>query len=212
MVGDNPFQPEHFARVDEAGDAQFYSIPRIVAHIDDAAIGALSAFYARVLQPGTDVLDLMSSCISHLPDAPPLASVTGLGMNMVELDANPRLTERVVHDLNLDPRLPFADARFDACLIAVSVQYLTRPVEVFAEIARVLKPGAPCIVSFSNRCFWTKAVAVWRALDDEGHGKLVDLYFRLTGRFDDPEIHDLSPAPGLSDPMFAVMARRTAVA
>jgi SAM-dependent methyltransferase len=133
-------------------------------------------------------------------------------MNMVELEANPRLTERIMHDLNLDPRLPFADARFDACLIAVSVQYLIHPVEVFAEIARVLKPGAPCIVSFSNRCFWTKAVAVWRALDDEGHGKLVDLYFRLAGRFDDPEIHDLSPAPGLSDPMFAVMARRAAVA
>jgi len=212
MAADNPFQPEHFAREDEAGDDQFYSIPRIVAHIDDQAIAALSAFYARSLKPGGDVLDLMSSCISHLPEAPKLASVTGLGMNMVELEANPRLTARVVHDLNRDPCLPFADATFDACLIAVSVQYLIRPVEVFAEIGRVLKPGAPCIVSFSNRCFWTKAVAVWRALDDEGHCKLVDMYFRLAGRFDEPEVRDLSPAPGRTDPMFAVTARRAAVA
>ena len=210
MAADNPFLPQHFAREDEAGDEQFYSIPRIVAHIDDEAIGALSAFYARTLTPGGDVLDLMSSCISHLPDDLSLASVTGLGMNAVELEANERLTARVVHDLNRDPRLPFADARFDACMIAVSVQYLIRPIEVFAEIGRVLKPGAPCIVSFSNRCFWTKAVAVWRALNDEGHGKLVAMYFDLSERFEAPEAHDLSPAPGRTDPMFAVTARRRA--
>lgn len=210
MAADNPFLREHFAREDEAGDEQFYSIPRIVAHIDDEAIGALSAFYARVLKPGTEVLDLMSSCISHLPEHLALASVTGLGMNRVELEANERLTARIVHDLNRDPRLPFADGSFDACLIAVSVQYLVRPVEVFAEIGRVLRPGAPCIVSFSNRCFWTKAVAVWRALNDEGHARLVEMYFNLSERFDAPETHDLSPTPGRTDPMFAVTARRRA--
>jgi SAM-dependent methyltransferase len=166
MSAENPFQAQHFAREDEARDDEFYSIPRLVAHIDEPAIAALSAHYARILPAGGDVLDLMSSCISHLPPEPKLASVTGLGMNAIELDANPRLSERVVHDLNRDPRIPFADARFDACLIAVSVQYLIHPVEVFAEIARVLKPGAPCTVSFSNRCFWTKAVAIWRALSD----------------------------------------------
>jgi len=211
MSGENPFQPEHFAREDDARDDEFYSIPRLVAHIDDAAIAALSRYYARVLPPGGHVLDLMSSCISHLPDAPALDSVTGLGMNKIELDANKRLGERVVHDLNRDPRLPFSGARFDACLIAVSVQYLTHPIEVFAEIGRVLKPGAPCIVSFSNRCFWTKAVAIWRALDDEGHMKLVDLYFRATDLFEEPLCDDLSPSPGRTDPLFAVTARRRAV-
>jgi SAM-dependent methyltransferase len=210
MAADNPFQPEHFAREDEASDEQFYSIPRIVAHIDDEAIGALSAFYSRTLKPDTEVLDLMSSCISHLPDDLALASVTGLGMNAVELEANPRLTERLVHDLNRDPRLPFEDARFDACLIAVSVQYMIHPIEVFAEIGRVLRPGAPCIVSFSNRCFWTKAVAVWRALNDEGHTKLVAMYFELSGRFETPDVDDLSPFPGRTDPIFAVTARRRA--
>jgi SAM-dependent methyltransferase len=164
-----------------------------------------------MLPAGGHVLDLMSSCISHLPPEPELASVTGLGMNAVELQANPRLTERVVHDLNRDPRIPFADARFDACLIAVSVQYLVHPIEVFAEIGRALKPGAPCIVSFSNRCFWTKAVAIWRALSDENHARLVGLYFRLSGAFEEAVCDDLSPNPGRTDPLFAVTARRRAV-
>jgi SAM-dependent methyltransferase len=207
-MSSKPFEPGHFAREDERPDDDFYRIPRLVAHIDEPAIAALSAYYARTLPPGGDVLDLMSSCISHLPDEPALASVTGLGMNAVELDANPRLTERVVQDLNRNPSVPFAHARFDACLIAVSVQYLVHPVEVFAGIGRVLKPGAPCIVSFSNRCFWTKAVAVWRALGDEQHTRLVALYFERSGMFEEPECLDLSPAPGESDPLFVVTARR----
>ena len=177
-----------------------------MAHIDEPAIAALSAYYARTLPPDGHVLDLMSSCISHLPEEPVLASVTGLGMNAVELEANPRLTARVVRDLNSDPALPFADAIFDACLIAVSVQYLVHPVEVFAEIGRALKPGAPCIVSFSNRCFWTKAVALWRALDDQSHAKLVALYFSRAGLFAEASLLDLSPGAG--DPLFVVTARR----
>jgi SAM-dependent methyltransferase len=200
------FEPGHFAREDETPDDEFYSIPRLVAHIDEPAIAALSAYYAKTLPPGSHVLDLMSSCISHLPAEPALASVTGLGMNAVELEANPRLTARVVQDLNRRPSLPFAAASFDACLIAVSVQYLVHPVEVFADIGRVLKPGAPCIVSFSNRCFWTKAVALWRALGDQDHARLVALYFRQAGGFDEATLHDLSP--GASDPLFAVTARR----
>jgi len=191
-------RPEYFERDDESDDALFYAQPRLVTHIDEPAIAALTGWFRDRLPAGGDVLDLMSSCVSHLPTDVAYRRVAGLGMNQVELDAK--------------PALPYDDASFDACLITVSVQYLIRPLEVFAEIARVLRPGGLCAVSFSNRMFPTKAVAVWRALDDEGHGKLVDLYFRLAGRFDDPEIHDLSPAPGRSDPMFAVMARRAAVA
>ncbi|MBO6783370.1 MAG: methyltransferase domain-containing protein, partial [Alphaproteobacteria bacterium] len=115
---------------------------------------------------------------------------------------------RTVHDLNADPVLPYSDASFDACLVALSIQYLTRPVEVFTEIARVLKPYGVCIVSFSNRCFPTKAVAIWDALDDSGHVGLVVTYFRKTGCFEEPTFADLSPAPGRSDPLYIVHARR----
>lgn len=204
--------PEHFRRVDETDDALFYQGPRLVTHIDEPAIAALGAHYRAMLPEGGDIIDLMSSCVSHLPDDVPYRSVTGLGMNAVELDANQRLTRRIVHDLNRTPVLPFEAASFDACAIAVSVQYLARPIAVFAEIARVLRPEAPCVVSFSNRMFPTKAVAVWRAAGDLDHGRLIEHYFIEAGGFGEPELEDLSPQPRKSDPLFVVVARRGAAA
>lgn len=202
-----PFTPDHFRRFDEADDAAFYVQPRLVTHIDDAAIAAATRFYASKLPRGGAILDLMSSWVSHLPPDGSYSAVAGLGMNAVELEHNPVLTERVVQDLNRNPRLPWADATFDGAIVTVSVQYLTRPVEVFAEVGRVLRPGAPFIVTFSNRCFPTKAVAIWHHLTDDGHGRLVALYFALSGAFTPCEAFDLSPAPARSDPLFAVMAR-----
>ncbi len=199
---------EHFQRVDETDDALFYQSPRLVTHIDEPACRALGACYRETLPAGGDILDLMSSCVSHLPDDVLYRSVTGLGMNDAELDANHRLTRRIVHDLNRDPALPFEDASFDGCAIAVSVQYLVRPIAVFAEIARVTRPMAPCIVSFSNRMFPTKAVAVWRAVGNRDHARLIGHYFIEAGGFGEPELSDLSPDPGNSDPLYVVVARR----
>jgi SAM-dependent methyltransferase len=204
----SPFRPEHFARQDERGDAEFYVPERMVQHLDDAGRAALTGFYSDHLPAGGRVLDLMSSGVSHLPGDIAFATVAGLGMNRSELAANPRLTEHHVHDLNADPRLPFDDGAFEACLIALSVQYLTRPLEVFAEIARVLAPGGLCVVSFSNRCFPTKAVAIWCALDDGGHAGLVGAYFRYAGGFDEPVGLDISPSGVAGDPLFVVTARR----
>jgi SAM-dependent methyltransferase len=206
---ESPLRPEHFERIDESPDADFYEQPRLVTHINDAAIGAVTAFYRELLSDGANVLDLMSSWISHLPDDRTYAGVTGLGMNAKELEANARLTNRVVQDLNKKPVLPFADAEFDGAVVTVSVQYLTSPVEVFAEVGRVLKPDAPFAVAYSNRCFPTKAVAVWRALGDREHAELIGLYFRLAGLFDQPQAYDISPGLG-SDPMYVVVARRKA--
>ena len=203
-------RPEFFDRVDEGHDADFYAIPRLVTHIDDAAIAAASAFYGRMLPANGRILDLMSSWVSHLPAGASYAGVAGLGMNQAELDANPRLTERVVQDLNLAPTLPWTAGSFDGAIVTVSVQYLKRPVEVFTEVGRVLVPGAPFIVTFSNRCFPTKAVAIWRMLGDEDHASLVGAYFGQSRAFAEPSAHDLSPAPGRSDPMYAVMARALA--
>jgi SAM-dependent methyltransferase len=206
----SPLRPEHFRRYDESDDAEFYAFPRLVTHIDDDAIAAATAFYRQLIPPGGRVLDLMSSWVSHLPGDVDYAHVAGLGMNAHELDANPRLDERVVHDLNADPALPWPAAHFNAALITVSVQYLVRPAEVFAEVGRVLAPGAPLAVIFSNRCFPTKAVAAWQMLDDRGHAELVGLYFRLSGAFGQPRAHDLSPNPGRTDPLFAVVAEALA--
>src|SRR3989442_9230515 len=108
-------------------------------------------------------------------------TLIGVGLNRDEMRENPQLAQAVVHDLNREPKLPFNDGAFDAALCAVSVQYLTQPVEVFQEVRRTLKRGAPFVVSFSNRCFPEKAVALWRAASDDQHGAIVTAYFAPSG-------------------------------
>ncbi len=199
------FPPGAFSRVDESDDAVFYAPPRLVTHIDDAAIAALRGFYASVLPAGGTVLDLMSSWVSHLPDEVDLKAVIGHGMNAAELAANPCLTRRFVQDLNRDAALPLDSASCDAALCCASVQYLTRPVEVFAEVRRALRPGALFIVSYSNRCFPTKAVAIWRELDWRRHAGLVGGYLERAG-FGDIAARVL--ANGMAgDPLVAVVGR-----
>lgn len=197
--------PEAFARVDDGDDLDFYAPPRLVTHIDDNAIAALMSFYGSMLQPDSIVVDLMSSWVSHLPPDVAFAEVIGHGMNARELSANPRLTRWFVQDLNRQPALPLADGSCDAVLCCASVQYLQKPFEVFADVRRVLRPGGPCIVSFSNRCFPTKAVAIWRGLDIQGHARLVRLYYEGAG-FTSVAVKVL--ADGIySDPLIAMVGR-----
>ena len=202
--------PNNFQRIDETDDAIFYEHPRLVTHIDGPACDALRDYFREHLPPGGDLLDLMSSCVSHLPFNVSYQSVTGLGMNHVELTENSQLSRRLVHDLANNPSLPFGNNSFDGCMITVSVQYLIHPVKVFGEIARVLRPSRPCIVSFSNRCFPTKAVAIWHQLDNANHTKLVEHYFNESGGFQTPDMLDISPNPGKSDPLFVVSAKSRA--
>ena len=149
----------------------------------------------------------MSSWVSHLPPEIAYSEIIGHGMNAEELAANPRFSRWFVQNLNRDPILPLSDASIDAAMICVSIQYLQQPVEVLRDVARVLRPGGPLVIGFSNRCFWTKAVAVWRALDDAGHAKLVEHYLRHAG-FAEIETHRLAEwIEDESDPMTAVVGR-----
>ena len=197
-----------FSRLDESPDALFYATPRFVTHIDDAAIAAVTQLYREYFPAGGAVLDLMSSWISHLPAEVVYGRVVGLGMNRDELAANPRLHARVVQDLNETPRLPFDDAQFDAAGICVSVDYLTRPVDVLRDCGRVLRPGSPLVITFSNRCFPTKAIAAWQMLDNRGHQDLVARYLTEAGNWTEIQALDRSPSPD-GDPLYAVVARRT---
>ncbi len=204
---DEALPPEAFQRADETPDERFYATPRLVTHIDDAAIAAVTQLYREYFPPGSDLLDLMSSWISHLPPEVAYGRVVGLGLNETELRANPRLTEIVVQNLNRDPRLPFDAGAFDGAAICVSVDYLTRPVEVLREIGRVLRPNAPLIITFSNRCFPTKAVAIWHSLDDRQRMRLVARYFQDAGNWTNVELLDRSSRRFRSDPLFAVIGR-----
>ena len=204
MPAEADFPTRFFEREDESADGFFYEQPRFVQHIDDTTIAALTAFYGEFLPADCRVLDLMSSWVSHLPTAR-YACVEGLGMNAEELAANKRLDAYVVHDLNEDPRLPFEAERFDRALIAVSVQYLVRPIEVFAELRRVLAPGGQVAVALSHRCFPTKAVLAFRALPSNDRVRLVSAYLHRAG-FADIDLADRSPPQG--DPLWIVTGAR----
>jgi len=206
----HPFTPEMFERMDDSEDSQFYAFPRKVVHIDDPAIAAAGQFMAATFPANGVFLDLMSSWRSHLPSGFAKQRMVGLGLNAEEMADNPDLDEYVVHDLNQDPHLPFADNFFDGAVVTVSIQYMIRPLEVFADVRRVLKPGAPFIVLFSNRMFPTKAVRVWQVLRDERRAELVRAYFQFAEGYDEPIFHNLSPNPGFSDPLYAVVARKRA--
>jgi SAM-dependent methyltransferase len=205
------FPEGFFARADERPDDQFYEPLRLVTHLDDRAIAAVGRLYEHLGIDGAApeprrVLDLMSSWISHFRTPP--AELVALGMNAQELAANEAATGRVVHDLNESPALPFPDASFDAATCCVSVDYLVRPIEVFRETARVLRSGGVFALTFSNRCFPTKAIRGWLANDDTGHVAIVREYFRRSGGWDAPEAA-LCTAPGTpGDPLYAVWAAR----
>ncbi len=196
--------PALFDKADPSPDSLFYEQPRFVAHIDAGAIGAVTAVYRELLPAGGDILDLQSSWISHLPADVAYASVVGHGMNAAELAGNQRLTRWFVQDLNAGPGLPLGGASFDAACDCVSVQYLQQPVAVFREVARVLRPGAPFVVSFSNRCFPTKAVAIWRALGGADQQRLVAAYMQEAGFVG---VGARSHVPAAGDPLWVVVGR-----
>jgi len=191
-----------FDKIDPSPDAEFYSFPRFVTHIDEGAIAAVTQVYREHLPSGAAVLDLMSSWVSHLPDDVVYSSVVGHGMNAEELAANPRLSRWFVQDLNMDPVLPLQDDQFDGACLCVSIQYLQRPIDVFREVRRVLRTGAPFIVSFSNRCFPTKAVAIWQSLQGPDQQRLVAAYMQRAGF---SEIGGSASLPPGGDPLWTVV-------
>ena len=200
------FPPEYFRRQDESADPSFYLYPRLVVHIDDASVEAVRAYLAEVLPPRGTVLDLMSSRRSHLPHGYN-GQVVGLGLNPEELADNPQLDERIIHDLNADPVLPIEADRFDAAVVTVSIQYMTRPIETFREVRRLLSPGGTFHVIFSDRMFSTKAVAIWRSLSEpRRRADLIDAYFDEAGGWALPEFLDRSPQ--YADPVYVVRAMK----
>jgi len=204
----HPLPPQAFARMDESPDEEFYEEPRLVTHIDERAIAAVTQLYREVLPAGGAVLDLMSSWISHMPPEMSFRKVAGLGMNEQELKANPRLTAYTVHNLNKRPALPYADGEFDAACICVSVDYLVKPVQVIRDIGRVVTPGGPLVVTFSNRCFPTKAVAIWHHLSGQGQQQLVESYLTTAGNWERVRSDIPIPEGHAGDPLYAVLGDR----
>jgi SAM-dependent methyltransferase len=204
--GPDVFPSGFFSRQDDSDDIAFYAFDRFVTHIDDEAIEAVSDLYDELALTG-EVLDICSSWVSHFRTKPARLEITG--MNAAELAANDVADSWTVADLNEQPVFAYLDTSFDAVTCCVSVDYLTRPLEVFAEVARVLRPGGVFVCSLSNRCFPTKAIRGWLSTDDRGRAAIVGTYFDLTEGFDEPVVQHRNPGAG-GDPLYAVWARRAA--
>jgi SAM-dependent methyltransferase len=213
------FTENAFDRNDERPDDRFYERPRFVQHIDDTAIEMVRNTYGRFLTSGMRVLDLMSSWQSHVPPNIRLESLDGLGLNSEELKRNRQLTKHIVQDLNINKVLPYEKNTFDVVLNTVSVEYLTDPISIFREVARVLRPEGHFVVTFSNRWFPHKAVKIWEELHDFERMGLVSEYFMRSGGFTGmntysirglPRPHDDKYFPDLrfSDPVFAVWGQK----
>lgn len=197
------FGPGFFDRADPSPDRHFYAQPRLVTHIDDGAIETVGQVYTDLAIRGS-VLDLMGSWISHFRTPP--ERLVALGRNDLELRRNEATRGGVVSDLNDHPHLPFRNASFDHVVCAVSVDYLCRPLEVFDEVARVVRPGGIFCHVFSNRLFPTKAIAGWLQATEEERVVICAEYFRRSGggAWGEPEA---SVTRGGGDPLYAVWAR-----
>jgi len=187
-TGEWPYSTADLNRLDNTDDANFYDAPRFVTHIDDRAIESLTEYYREEMKDlfnekksPLDVIDICSSWVSHLPDDVSFNRVVGVGMNEEELKENPQLTEYLAKDLNKNPNLSeYDDDSFDILCNVVSVDYLTDPLPLFKETFRILRPGGRALISFSNRCFPTKAVAMWLQADDIGRITIVGSYFHYS--------------------------------
>lgn len=212
-----PFEFNRDLRPQDPGNDQlFYLLPKFVHHAGEECRACLTRYYAAALPSdgAGAVLDLCSSFTSHYPKGYAGARrVAVLGLNALELLANPTKTEWAVRNLNDDPVLPYDDDAFDVVTNSLSVDYLTSPLEVFREMRRVLKPGGLAAMAFTNRCFPTKVVPVWtRPFTDTAHARLVASYFHFSGGWEDISVADVSPDgwAGQQDPMIVVQARKSA--
>ena len=194
-----------FDKPDTENDDVFYQQPRMVAHIDDATMAALTNFYRTFLPSRACILDLMSSWLSHLPTDVEYARVAGHGMNAHELAANPQLSDWRVQNLNQDPELPFDDESFDRAMIVVSIQYLVQPIHVLRSVLRTLKPGGGIAIAMSHRLFPTKAIAAFQGMGRDDKMKLVGYCLQQSG-FDEITFHDESPLG--ADPLWIMTAKR----
>lgn len=190
-----PYSATDFARQDESRDSEFYSMPRFVYHIDDRAVAALTKYYDQVFRQWErpEVLDICASHVSHFPEDCPLGPCVALGMNEIELKENRQVDRYVVRDLNQEPSLPFGEDEFDIVTCAVSIDYLTRPREVCAEIGRVLRPGGVALLALSNRCFPSKAISIWLRTNDLEHIFITASFLHYSGMFKPAEAVEISP-------------------
>lgn len=202
--------PAAFTRANNEPDRDFYTRRGEHTLMDVGARTAVTALYQTTLPASGIVLDLMAGSLSHLPSEASHQEVIGLDVNEAALKENTALTQRLVQDLNESSTLDLPDSFLDAVCLCDGLAYLTQPLAVLEEINRVLRPGAPLIVTFSDNIIPQKAVALWQALEPADRTRLVTLLLDKTG-FGDLDTGGVVPPESLTawnDTVHAVIGRK----
>lgn len=217
-----PYSAQDMTPTDSGDDTSFYRDPRFVTHIDDNAIHNLRKYYSNVLPRKGRILDFCSSWVSHYPPEVENAGqsgdleILGTGMNKSEMSKNPVLKAWSVQDLNGDPdvRLPkkepqTSDGKLNASTCVVSIDYLTRPLDVLASIRRQTVIGGKVHLVISNRCFPTKVVGRWLEIDENERLEMVGDYLWWSG-WRDIEIVTVVGGSWMKDPLWVVRGTNVA--
>lgn len=204
------FREDAFSRLDSSDDRLFYAADRFVSHLDSLALATVERVIGElIVEENPVILDLMASWDSHLPEQLSPSRVVGLGLNENELRSNKILSEFLLHDLTKVPILPFPDNTFDAVINTVSVDYMAKPVQIFKEVGRILRPGGLFLVIFSNRMFPQKAVKIWRESSEDERVLLVEDFFKAAGLFEKTSLFVSKGKPRPKDDKYAPMNVRS---
>lgn len=199
-----------FMQANDESDEVFFDRQGLDSLMDMGARTAVTALYRTTLPVGGRTLDVMAGAMSHMPEDAVFQELIGVDVCKKAVEANKALTQSVVQNLNTTPVLPFDDQSFDGAVLCDGFAYLTQPQRVFEDIYRVLKPGVPFIVSFSDRFIPAKAVAIWHALEPEDRVRFISALMARVG-FTDLDTGEVTPPEDLTawkDTVRAVIGRR----
>jgi len=201
-------------KLDESNDAEFYSDPKFVYHLDANFRKYLSDLYKNEITDNSTVLDLMSSWDSYLPEGRKYKKVIGHGLNKQELEKNKIFNNYWIQNFNLNQEIPLDSETVDYCLMVAAWQYLQYPENLTKEIARILSDQGKFIISFSNRAFWHKSPNIWTKSTEEERVKYVRKVL-ITNGFNEPKIIKKFNEPGLNifnflskDPFYCLIATK----
>ena len=201
-------------KLDESNDAEFYSDPKFVYHLDANFRKYLSDIYKNEITENSTVLDLMSSWDSYLPEGRKYKKVIGHGLNKQELEKNKIFNTYWIQNFNLNQEIPLDSETVDYCLMVAAWQYLQYPENLTNEIARILSDQGKFIISFSNRAFWHKSPNIWTKSTEEERVKYVRKVL-ITNGFNEPKIIKKFNEPALNifnflskDPFYCLIATK----
>mmetsp|Transcript_11232 Transcript_11232/g.12829 ORF Transcript_11232/g.12829 Transcript_11232/m.12829 type:complete len:657 (-) Transcript_11232:104-2074(-) len=166
----------------------------VTTDLDSESTAKLATHFSFYLEDGMSVLELGAAENSYLPSGLKLDRHVGVGAVKKQMDKNDALTERLVVDLNncideIGVNSTEFDSMgtetFDYIISSNTVDFLSKPREVFRSVWRLLKPGGKFIVAFSSKDayadkFGDVQINLWRSYTDDQHMWIMGSYFQFS--------------------------------